>query len=93
MILQIGANQISGSGSDSSGEFTVRGEYDLEDVQLIKGYPFWKVRYFGRWDGQMISGRWTILDGDFFDAGVFELWPEEEGSAMEFFVEEATSVG
>lgn len=81
MTLRFGAGEISGEGSDKSGGFGVTGEYDGNDVVMVKNYMFWQVRYTGKWDGQMISGRWTILDGNFFDAGAYEIWPETDVDA------------
>lgn len=94
MSLRFGAGKIAGSGSDQSGVFDVDGEYEGTDVLLFKRYSHWTVRYDGRWDGQMISGRWTIREGMFFDTGSFEIWPEEEAiGADELQVEEVATLG
>jgi hypothetical protein len=94
MSLRFGAGKIAGSGSDQSGIFDVDGEYEGTDVLLFKRYSHWTVRYDGRWDGQMISGRWTIREGMFFDTGSFEIWPEEEAiGADELQEEEVATLG
>jgi hypothetical protein len=81
--------EIIGSGSDDSGEFDVSGEFEHSDVVLVKDYKAWDVRYFGTWDGSMISGRWTITSDGFYDAGTFEIWPEVE--SIELNVESLTA--
>ncbi len=78
MTLRFSSGKIGGRGSDQSGDFVTEGEYEGADVLLFKRYPEWSVRYDGKWDGQMISGRWTIREGRFFDTGSFEIWPEGE---------------
>lgn len=75
--LSFSNGRIVGDGGDDSGKFNISGEYEADEVNLQKHYPLWSVNYLGRWDGTILSGHWTISSPDFFDAGTFEIWPEE----------------
>jgi hypothetical protein len=80
--LVIRGNIIAGGGQDISGPFEMHGEYDpqINQVVIDKAYPWLKVIYVGDWDGQMIAGTWFIPEQD---AGVFEMWPQDEELSLE----------
>lgn len=98
--LTIGNGEIYGSGDDADGTFTLEGNYEGDEVVLIRryttvtsamgtvGYPY---RYLGRWDGAMISGRWAALLAPRL-SGPFEMWPEGEEELKELRIEFAELV-
>jgi hypothetical protein len=71
---------IRGGGVDSGGAFVIDGSYSpaTDEVALTKLYPSLTVIYRGTWDGTMITGTSSIIGGDFYDHGEFELGPESE---------------
>lgn len=94
--LIFNGDEISGGGEDTGGLFVMDGVYDpaSQDVVITKTYPAkLRVIYRGRWDGVMIAGRSSIYgikgthSEGFYDAGSFELWPEDEEVALEKMTE------
>ena len=85
LALRFAGDAIVGEGSDPSGPFTMRGEVDPdgETVYLIKGYPRFDVRYDGRWNGTFLAGRSGLVPPAWGLPGTFELWPEDEESALD----------
>lgn len=91
--LQISGCAVSGTGSDSDGDFELLGEYDPSDDRVMLerryvrapknpsqvGYPF---IYLGRWDGVMVSGRWMMSTQPSFGDG-FEMWPRQDEVVLE----------
>ena len=76
LALKFGKGRISGRGADLVGKFSFSGAYSGEGrVTITKKYVWHSVHYKGVWDGQMISGTWSIPQ---FDAGSFEIWPESD---------------
>jgi hypothetical protein len=71
---------VNGGGNDPVGEFTVTGIYteDTERVLFTQTYKTHSVDYSGVWDGQLIYGKWTLMDSVFTESGEFEIWPEKE---------------
>lgn len=88
----ISSGSISGTGSDADGEFNMEGEYDSEgNVEMIRRYSFCNsgpegvgipYMYLGRWDGQMIHGRWSPVSFRQY-GGPFEMWPATEDISIE----------
>jgi hypothetical protein len=86
--LRFADGRVEGGGSDPDGPFEMRGEYDPDGgVRIEKHYPWLHVSYRGRWDGTLISGRWSfrVRFGLWTssDQGVFELWPESGETSLE----------
>jgi hypothetical protein len=78
--LTFAAGKITGSGSDTIGNFTIAGSYDLTGgrCSFVKSYiGQHSVDYAGcnQNDGLWIWGTWTIRD---FDRGGFHIWPHGE---------------
>ena len=90
LTLTFKSGKISGQGTDRVGDFVMEGLYGTEDVQISKHYRGSLVEYLGKWDGQLIYGKWNIqsrLEGE------FEIWPEsEEVDLNAFSVEEREPV-
>ena len=85
--LQFIGNQILGGGSDCAGWFEISGKLQPEtgQVHFAKRYPGYIVEYAGRWDGQLISGLWTMRHPVTHpyphfveEKGEFEMWPESD---------------
>lgn len=97
MRLLIEDGFITGTGTDVDGDFEVRGRYFASDgrVELVRrytrapknpsqvGYPF---DYAGKWDGQLVFGRWSDR-GQGVVGGPFEMWPDREEDRMERAIE------
>lgn len=81
-LLFIG-NLITGGGTDRDGPFTMTGEFEGDEVYLVKTYPWLTVRYDGRWNGAFIAGRSTIGPITHGEFGSFEMWPEDEEQRIE----------
>jgi hypothetical protein len=76
LTLRFHDGQIEGDGNDRVGAFRIRGEYTAEgEVGFVKRYVLHPVEYEGKWDGQMIFGKWNIFRAE---SGEFEIWPEGE---------------
>jgi hypothetical protein len=93
LSLTFSGGKILGGGSDLVGGFKLKGAYaDDGSVVMGKTYQWHAVIYKGRWDGQMISGEWTIKGED---SGLFEIWPESDAMALNEFAiaEELETVG
>jgi hypothetical protein len=75
---------IRGGGVDSGGAFTIDGSYShaTDEVAMTKLYARLTVIYRGKWDGAMITGTSSIIGGEFYDHGEFELWPESEETSL-----------
>ncbi len=80
--MVIKKSRLKGQGTDVSGPFEMSGEYDSASqiVTIEKRYPWLTVDYCGTWDGQMISGEWSISDGG---EGIFEMWPDDPALTLE----------
>ena len=85
--LQFFGFQIIGGGNDCAGWFEITGKITPEDgrVHFTKRYSSYHVEYSGRWDGQIISGLWTMRHPVLYayphfveEKGEFEMWPESE---------------
>jgi hypothetical protein len=63
-----------GEGSDVVGPFTLSGEISEGEVCATKQYRVHAVQYAGRFDGDAIAGRWTLVGG----SGKFRLWPRRQ---------------
>lgn len=63
--------QLTGAGRDIVGPFTISGELEKGFVHFTKWYPHHSVDYSGRFDGDQMQGRWTILPV----TSSFRLWP------------------
>lgn len=87
--LTIRGEQIIAGGHDFVGDFSMEGSYDpsTDAVVLVKRYRWHSVRYEGRWDGALVFGTWEIEDGDFQASGEFEMWPDDEATSLEEFVQ------
>ncbi|HVR84917.1 MAG TPA: hypothetical protein VMU54_11445 [Planctomycetota bacterium] len=72
--LQFHGKTFSGEGRDIVGAFTLSGETRDADVQAVKGYPHHAVHYEGRFDGDGIAGRWSLVGG----SGEFRMWPRRQ---------------
>ena len=93
MRLHFAGGRIDGSGMDETGRFTMTGSYDEANrVRIAKRYATHLVRYQGSWDGAMISGKWTILQGLFLDGGPFEMWPESDEEDLRIRLEETDAL-
>jgi hypothetical protein len=73
--------ELTGTGADWVGSYTIQGHYDLATGQCdwIKHYHGkHQVAYWGVNDGHGIWGMWEIklLGGLYLDRGGFHLWPE-----------------
>lgn len=93
--LNFRAGQITGSGSDEVGPFTIRGGYQLEDRDCWwnKAYRSHTVYYRGQQQGECISGEWSIPGQPSFWRGKFRVWPGGAGALEEeFFLTEQASV-
>ncbi|MGV3618179.1 MAG: hypothetical protein ACO1SV_22865 [Fimbriimonas sp.] len=102
MKLTLGGGSLRGNGTDIDGSFRMDGTYDAEgNVSLIRTYtrttepsqlgvgvPY---RYEGKWDGTLVSGRWSPIAYAWY-GGPFEMWPEHEEERLElaFEVKEET---
>lgn len=99
--LTIGGGEITGTGDDADGHFDLEGNYDGDDVVLIRRYTYTTepsqegvgipYRYLGKWDGAMIFGRWSPLVNPMY-GGPFEMWPEREEDLEELKIEFAEFV-
>ena len=79
--LTVAGGELTGTGRDWVGPYTMDGSYDL-----ATGHCEWtkqylgkhRVRYRGTNDGQGIWGVWEIrlLGGLYLDRGGFHIWPE-----------------
>lgn len=85
LTLRFASGQVSGEGHDRIGSFTIAGAYFAESANFTKFYPRHPVVYDGRWDGQVLFGKWTIRNRY---EGEFELWPEDEETLINGLVEE-----
>jgi len=79
--LSIAAGQLTGTGQDWVGPYTMDGSYDVATgrCEWIKHYlGKHRVTYRGVNDGHGIWGVWEIrlLGGLYVDRGGFHLWPE-----------------
>ena len=63
--------------------FEVRGTFRGKGVDLVKAYPETSARCRGQWDGAIIAGEWRIKAADRHEIGPFEIWPEEDGRALQ----------
>lgn len=85
LTLRFGETSINGDGIDKVGDFTVSGRYAGEDVEFDKTHSSHTIGYTGRWDGDMIAGRWRFrrrMRG-IENEGEFEIWPESDDEAIE----------
>ncbi len=90
--LIITESTISGTGTDADGNFVVEGEHDAEGtVELIRKYTYCTSAmggvgipylYVGKWDGQMVHGRWSPVSYREY-GGPFEMWPAKEDISIE----------
>lgn len=102
--LIIAGGKIDGTGSDADGNFRIEGEFDSEgNVELIRAYTYCTsgpdgvgipYLYVGKWDGDMIHGRWSPVGFRQY-GGPFEMWPAREDIKLEtsIFEEQLTTVG
>ena len=74
---------VTGGGTDRDGPFTMTGEVDGDAIFLVKSYPWLDVRYDGRWNGSFVAGRSTIGPLAHGEFGSYEMWPEDEETAIE----------
>ncbi|HVL38236.1 MAG TPA: hypothetical protein VM328_02485 [Fimbriimonadaceae bacterium] len=97
--LRFGSGTIEGEGRDKIGKFVISGVFEggSGKVLFTKVYRTHEVEYGGKWDGQMMFGKWTIVYFEFNgrvygESGEFELWPdhEEEGAESANELEDAT---
>ena len=73
--LTIGKGRVKGNGEDRVGKFSIRGDYQDNQVTLTKTYGKSNIVYDGQWNGAMISGIWTLKTKHQVQEGVFEIWP------------------
>ncbi|CAG8475445.1 15871_t:CDS:2 [Cetraspora pellucida] len=76
MNLDFSGNLISGSGTDSVGNFKINGEIlPNGSVGLIKKYTTHSWNYYGRIYGSEIYGRWGMIGTP--NSGTFLMWKYE----------------
>lgn len=94
LVLYFEAGRISGGGNDRDGAFSLQGSFDEQTgaVAIDKFYSGLLVKYRGHWDGTLICGDSEIIGFLFSDRGQFEIWPEGEDEAVQFFTQEIESV-
>ncbi|MFY9234103.1 MAG: hypothetical protein WAO58_06545 [Fimbriimonadaceae bacterium] len=85
--LRFEKTDILGEGTDLSGDFTISGIFSPETNRVLftKSYHWQSVDYSGLWDGQLIYGKWTLLDDEYGEQGEFEIWPDSEDQGLMAF--------
>ena len=87
MHLTFRETRLTGIGSDSIGEFTIRGFFDKETKEV-----WWTKHYVGAHDVfyrgyREIKGIWGVWEIGSYRAG-FHIWPVEENELISAHVEE-----
>ena len=81
--LEFTGDLISGGGHDRSGTFAMSGKVEGDHVVITKRYWHTKVVYDGVWNGSFVAGTSIIGPKWVGERGSFEMWPEDEETALD----------